>query len=110
MIKGLQHRFDVEELQSAWAFNTQCFWCYRYNADAFHHVISPCSCDYQQGDFNSSILNSFPIHNFGCHLYNPELHRSEKQMLNKVMKYLLSTGYKLTEKDVEFYKVYKKLY
>jgi len=87
-------------------------WCGKTGFNAFHHIISPSSQWYKKGDFNRSILNSFPIHNHGCHLYNPDLHKpeTEKRLLKQVLRILLSRGYELTKRDVEFYQAYKGLY
>jgi hypothetical protein len=109
---GLRNRFDEDEIRSAWAFNYRCFWCDKSGFDCFHHIISPSSDRYIDGDFNSSILNSFPIHNFGCHLYNPRLHKrnQESRMLRKTIKYLFSQGYELKDIDKKFISVYRDLY
>ena len=110
--RGLKNRFDREELRRAWAFWDICLWCGKRGFNAFHHIISPSSPRYKAGDFNSSILNAFPIHNYKCHLYNPELHKleNEKRLLREVLRILLRNGYKLKEKDVRFYRAYEELY
>jgi hypothetical protein len=106
----LKNRFNIEELNSAWFGCFRCFWCSRSGADCFHHIISPSSQYYKKGEFNSSVLNSIPLHNFVCHLYNPELHKQESRLLIEVIKYLLDNGYVLKEKDIEFFKAYRNLY
>ena len=109
---GLKNRFNQEKLKSIWCFNNKCLWCEKPAPDAFHHIISPSSPKYKKGHFNNSILNACPIHNGGCHLYNPELHKevNEKRLLIKVIKYLVKNDYGFTQKDIEFYKAYRELY
>jgi len=109
---GLKYRFDREKLNSVWAFNFRCFLCEESGADCFHHIKSSPSSDYKIGEFNKSVCNSFPIHNEGCHLYNPELHRieNEKMMLVKVFRYLLKNNYVFEEIDKEFIRKYRENY
>ena len=109
---GLKNRFNRDRLQAAWRFSYKCLWCGKSRFDAFHHIISPSSQAYQAGNFNSSILNACPIHNHGCHLYNPELHKAEteKMLLEKVLEILIKTDIKFNEKDKEFFRTYKELY
>lgn len=108
--KGLKNRFNPEEVKSAWCFWYKCLWCGMSGADSLHHIKSPSSQDYVEGDFNSSVLNSFPIHNEKCHLYNPKLHKleNERKMILKVLKILLRNDYSLKEKDIIFIKKYFK--
>ena len=64
-------------------------------------------------DFNKSILNACPIHNFGgCHIGNSELHKieNEKKLLREVLELLVKNDCEFKEIDKEFYQVYKKLY
>ena len=109
----LKNRFNKEELARTWTFWFRCLWCDKSGVDSFHHIKSPSSQDYQKGDFNKSMLNSYPIHNFRhCHLYNPLLHKkeTESRLLKKVLKVLLENGYKLTHRDRRFMEVYKDSY
>ena len=110
--KGLKNRFDKDLLQSVYAFHYTCLVCGENGADAFHHVLSPSSKQYIPGKHNSSILNACPIHNFRCHLYNPNLHKPEmeRMLLKKIIKLLLKLGYKLKPIDIEFYQNYRDLY
>ncbi len=105
---GLQNRFDREELNATWTFFHRCLWCDKSGFDSFHHIKSPSSQDYRNGEFNESMLNSCPIHNFGCHLYNGQLHHLsvEKRLLRKVADALVKEGYKLKQKDNDFLNVY----
>ena len=111
-MKTLRNRFNPEDLNRAWCFWKKCLWCEKSGFDAFHHIISPVSKSYKSGNFNQSILNSCPIHNFKCHLYNPELHKeeNEKKLLQKVLRILIEEDYQFTEKDKQFYKNYEFLY
>lgn len=63
---------------------------------------------HRHGDFNESILNSSPMHNHGCHLDNPELHKRETEikLLEKTMTVLIHKEYKLTKKDKSFQMAY----
>ena len=110
--RGLKNRFDRNELRAVWCFHYTCLWCGKSGADCFHHIISPSSPSYQEGDFNTSILNACPLHNHDCHLYNGELHNkeTEKKLLNKVADCLIGEGYALKEKDLTFLSVYSHLY
>ena len=111
--RGLKNRFDKEELESAWSGHYYCLWCGKSGADCFHHIISRSSGErYIAGDHNSSVLNSFPIHNHKCHLYNSQLHKpeNEKKFLTKVATILQNNGYELKKKDLDFLEVYSKMY
>ena len=109
---GLRNRFSQDELCSAWAFHYKCLWCGKGGFDCFHHIKSPSSSNYKDGSFNKSILNSYPIHNFGCHLYNSELHKpeNESRMLKEVLRILLREDYTLKERDKKFMSVYSDCY
>ena len=110
--RGLKHRFDKDELQSAWAFHFTCFYCGKSHADCFHHIMSPSSQRFIDGDFNSSILNSCPVNNQFCHIHKGELHSEmiEKTFARKVINTLIESGYKMNEKDFVFYNKYPFLY
>ena len=111
--RGLRNRFNREDIATVWVFDYfDCMWCGENHADCFHHVISPSSMRYQDGDFNSSILNACPLSNFKCHLFNGDLHKieNEKILLRKVVRKVLKSSYKLKEKDNEFMRVYWKMY
>lgn len=110
--RGLKNRFNQERLRAIWAFNYKCFWCDESGADCFHHIKSSSSPDFQEGKFNRSILNACPIHNEGCHLYNPKLHKpeNEKMLLGKILNFLVETDVVFDDLDKEFFKVYKKEY
>jgi len=109
---GLQNRFNKDRVGRAWAFHHRCLWCEKTGFNAFHHIISPSSQKYQKGKFNKSILNSYPIHNHKCHLYNSALHKleNEKKMLKKVLWLLMKTEMEFNEIDKEFFRTYKELY
>lgn len=109
---GLKNRFNPNKLIDCWAFHYKCLWCGKSGADCFHHIISPSSQEFKAGDFNNSVLNSCPIHNDGCHIYNPALHqiKNEEALLQKVLCILLANGYALVKKDYEFIGNYKHLY
>jgi len=104
---GLQYRFSEID-KEVWMFWYRCMWCGKNQWDCLHHIISPSSMDHKHGDFNASILNSSAMHNNRCHLDNGELHHRdvEIKLLKKTLKMLMIKGYKLTETDKEFQKVY----
>ena len=108
----LSNRFNQEDLERIWAFEYKCFWCNQSGADAFHHILSPSSIDYQKGKFNKSVLNACPLHNFKCHIGNGLLHRRENEgkLLKKVLGFLVKSDYEFQNIDREFYQVYKKVY
>jgi len=109
---NLKNRFNQDELMSAWAFHFRCLWCGKSGADCFHHIISPSSHYYISGKFNTSILNSCPIHNFSCHIGNGDLHKidNEKILLRKVYQTLVKNNYILNQKDKKFLEIYSELY
>ena len=102
---GLSNRFSNREV---WMFWHTCMWCGKGGFDSLHHIISPSSQHYHKGKFNSSILNSSPMHNCECHLDNPHLHKLkyERLLLEKTFKALANINYGLTSNDREFYRIY----
>lgn len=109
MIKrsGLQYRFSPIDTE-IWLFHHKCMWCGRNRWDCLHHIISPSSMDHKHGDFNTSILNSSPMHNHGCHLDNGELHHQavEIKLLEKTMTTLAYSHYHLNDIDKQFIEIY----
>lgn len=105
--RGLKNRFG-NDVRIAWTSWYKCLWCGKSGADCLHHIKSPSSRDYKKGKFNRSALNSCPLHNHSCHLYNPELHKpeTEEKLLLKVFDVLGKNGYKLKEIDEDFIKNY----
>lgn len=108
---GLQNRFDEKD-RFIWQFWYACLVCGKNNWDALHHIISPTHPLYVGGEHNKSILNSCPIHNFGCHIGNNDVLRdSTRLLLNRSKDILLNEqGYKLNERDNLFLKIYAQLY
>ena len=106
---GLQYRFSPLD-KEVWFFWHKCMWCSKNRWDCLHHIISPSSRGHQHGDFNCSILNSSPMHNHGCHLDNPELHKREMEikLLEKTMTALAYAHYKVKELDRQFINTYQK--
>ena len=100
---GLQYRFCPID-KEVWIFWHRCMWCGKNQWDCLHHIISPSSFDHKHGDFNTSILNSSPMHNNGCHLDNSELHkrRVEIKLLKKTMTVLIHKEYVPTDLDNKF--------
>lgn len=94
-----------------WIYWHSCLICGKNKWDALHHVVSPSIQGYKEGKHNESILNSCPIHNFGCHIGN-EAHLSKfvGTILQNVLNTLDEMGYALGENDKEFLKVYGDLY
>lgn len=109
----LSDRFEWFDLINAWGENySLCHWCGEPGANAFHHIVSPNTAGYKKGEFNQSLLNSCPIHNFECHVGNGRLGKEENQsmLLKKTIKALLKRNYEFKEIDVEFYQEYKEMY
>lgn len=110
---GLKYRFP-ESHKKEWMFWYYCFVCNENGWDALHHIISSTVRYHKEGAFNKSILNSCPIHNEGCHLYNEAvIHEDEwiKETLKRVLYTLVNCqGYKLKKIDKEFLNVYQDLY
>jgi hypothetical protein len=88
--------------------------CGKNGIDTLHHIISPTVRGYKSGKHNKSVLNSCPIHNTGCHLYNEAyLHDPENigRLLRSVLRALVGKqGYELKPIDKEFINVYKEFY
>lgn len=104
---GLQYRFCKMDTE-VWMFWHKCMWCGKNRWDCLHHIISPSSMGHHPGEFNTSILNSSPMHNNGCHIDNGELHHREMEikLLEKTMTALSYLRYDLTETDREFINIY----
>ena len=64
---------------------------------------------HKPGEFNTSILNSSPMHNHGCHLDNGKLHHRETEikLLQKTMTAISLQEYELTDLDREFIETYR---
>lgn len=107
---GLKNRFP-ESVRNEWTFWYDCMYCGKNQWNCLHHIISPSSRHYKAGDHNKSVLNSCPLHNFGCHIDNEVwLGKNVELLLSKTFVALVSMGYVLNDVDVEFVKIYKKLY
>ena len=110
---GLKNRFP-DSVKQAWMFWYSCLVCGKNNWDALHHIISPTVRFYKHGSFNRSTLNSCPIHNHGCHLYNEaRLHDDKyiKWLLKEAYLILVNRlDYELKPVDKKFLSVYNKLY
>ena len=112
-MSGLRNRFSTET-RYVWLYWYDCMICGRNQIDALHHIISPSSHFYVDGNHNVSVLNSCPIHNQICHIGN-EAHlyadQTVKYLLNKVADALLNNlQYEIKDVDRQFVKVYKHLY
>lgn len=82
--------------------------------DVLHHIVSPSSHLYIDGDHNTSVFNSCPIHNQKCHIGNEAyLYADEtiKKLLNDVARALLfDLDYVPNQKDLLFINTYAHLY
>lgn len=108
----MKNRFKKEDRELWWDWN-ECYVCGENRWDALHHIIAQSSKRWKKGKFNSSILNSAPIHNEKCHLYNSDLHKkeNEKEFLQRTYNYLVEEqGYTLKEKDKKFLNKYSEHY
>jgi hypothetical protein len=110
---GLKNRFSLK-VRNVWVYWYSCMFCGRNHQDVLHHIISPSSRFYVDGDHNESVFNSCPIHNYGCHIGNESVLYSEetiRKLLERVAMALIDDlQYKPDERDIRFFKVYKKLY
>jgi len=107
---GLKNRFS-EETKAEWIFWHECLVCGKNKWDALHHIISPSIEGYKNGTHNESVLNSCPIHNFGCHIDNePFLTKSVGLLLLKVYTALDEIGYVFNENDRQFLEIYGEFY
>lgn len=109
---GLSNRFP-QWVKWQWQGWHSCMVCSRNQWDALHHIMSPSTSLYIKGPHNHSILNSSPIHNEKCHLYNPWLHKPDNiaTLLFKTYDALLQfQDYRLKRIDQEFLRLYRPLY
>lgn len=107
---GLRNRFP-EEVRAEWVFWYDCMVCGKNQWSALHHIISPSIHGYKDGEHNRSVLNSCPIHNYGCHIDNEAwLGRNVGLLLSKVKQALEDMGYVLKPIDRKFLEVYGHLY
>lgn len=109
---GLKNRF-APTTRLVWLYWHACLVCGRNGIEDLHHIMSPSSRHFRDGEHNTSVLNSCPIHNRVCHIGNDSfLHSDEqtKKLLNAVVEALDFLDYKPNENDRKFYEVYKHLY
>jgi hypothetical protein len=76
-------------------------------SNALHHIISPGSNRYKEGEFNESIFNSCPIDNFKNHI-GQAMHYKEKEdlLLERVITVLIDHDYVPDKNDLIFLKTY----
>lgn len=119
---GLRNRFP-SSVRTEWMYWYSCLVCHRNQWEVLHHIMSPSSHDYIDGEHNESILNSCPIHNYkhpqaegsepNCHIGNDGwLHQQENasMLLHRTREALVDLGYQLKPIDMLFLKTYKKMY
>lgn len=104
---ALKNRFPEEVLVfwSGWSFDLSELG--HRVSNAIHHIISPSSNRYQEGEFNESIFNTCPIDNLKNHI-GQAMHTKEKEdiLLERVMTVLIDRDWKLTNIDKQFLKTY----
>lgn len=104
---ALKNRFPEEVLSfwNGWSFDL--FELGHRRSDSLHHIISPSSQRYKEGEFNESIFNSCPIDNLKNHIGNA-MHTIEKEdlLLERVMTVLVDRDWKLKQVDKNFIKTY----
>ena len=93
----------TEETRELFFWNDKCWICEGNKSDAMHHIL---------GRVSSSPCNCAPVHNFRCHIGNGKLATFEvkKVLLKRTLNYLLKNNHRLTVKDKQFMKKYKKYY
>jgi len=109
---GLSNRFD-NETRHQWLYWYDCMICAMNGIDALHHIISPSTRFYVQGDHNKSVLNSCPIHNQKCHIgKDGYLHREDvmRELLSKTLLAQIKLGYRANARDRVFADIHKDLY
>lgn len=108
---GLKNRFP-DWVRNVWQFDWfSCMVCHKNQWSALHHIISPSSRHYKAGEHNTSILNSCPIHNFGCHIDNEAwLNKNVPLLLQRTKDALDQLGYEWNENDKKFARIYRHLY
>ena len=104
---ALKNRFPEEVLVfwSGWSFDLSELG--HRVSNAIHHIISPSSNRYKEGEFNESIFNTCPIDNLKNHI-GQAMHTKEKEdiLLERVMTVLIDRDWKLTNIDKQFLKTY----
>ena len=127
---GLRNRFS-NDVREVWAYWYNCAVCGLNQWDVLHHIMSPSVHDYVDGEHNTSVLNSCPIHNYrhpgadhfrkqgysgkgidsDCHINNEAwLGQNYRLLLRKVKDALDSMDYVYKPIDLEFLRIYKNLY
>jgi hypothetical protein len=108
---GLRNRFS-SEVRHVWLYWYSCMFCGQNQQDVLHHILSPSVRDYVDGNHNTSVFNSAPLHNFKCHIGNEAwLGHNVRHLLNKVARSLLwDVGYTPNKLDLVFIHTYRHLY
>ena len=117
---GLRNRFS-QDTKSKWLGWNSCIVCMlegrpASGADALHHIVSPSSMEYIDGEHNESILNSCPIHNQRCHIGNEAyLYKKENiarilKMVKRVLELYQDIDISQQQNDRDFEKLYRQLY
>lgn len=110
---GLRNRFS-DSVRNAWLYWYNCMVCNENGCEVLHHIISPSSQLYIDGDHNASIYNSSPVHNQKCHvgneawLYDPE--NIKAMLLRTRVAVNQFLDYEDTDIDRQFKQVYAHLY
>jgi hypothetical protein len=100
---GLKNSFDRDDIRYYYCYNYKCFWCGKNHADAFHHIY---------GRESASLLNSCPINNNECHLYNPQLTKDKvkKKLALLTFRYLDKEGFVPGDIDKKFIQKHMDIY
>ncbi len=109
---GLKNRFS-QETRMAWLYWYSCMVCNENQQDVLHHIVSPSSRHYVDGEHNKSVFNSCPIHNMKCHIGKESWLYNEKNitfLLNKTASALESLDYQANKNDLVFLRIYSYLY
>lgn len=109
---GLRNRFS-NETRHVWLYWHSCMICGRNQQDVLHHIMSPSTMLFVDGEHNTSVFNSCPIHNYGCHIGNEAYLNSEvgvKTLLRKTAEALIEMDYRANETDRIFIHTYRHLY
>lgn len=111
---GLRNRFS-DDTRNVWLYHYYCMVCGKNQQDVLHHIMCPSVvAHFVDGEHNTSVFNSCPIHNYVCHIGNESFLYSMaglRKLLNEVARALLfEHNYLPNKKDLEFVSTYKNFY
>jgi len=106
---GLKNRFS-DSVRADWCDWYDCMVCKQTGCDVLHHIISPSSRLYVDGNHNASIYNSCPVHNHGCHVGNESYLYRDEIIKKLLMQTRITVNHYTDHVDNEIDKVFKSVY